>query len=427
MPDKSRNTKQSPTEFKKGLDAYSKEQSNMAIDYLGRKWKSRNKSTKKTEYDPVATSTEKTTEKSLESLTSLVSKMMGNMSYAAKAISSDFGKDITSKYMNAAGNWMTKKSISHEDPMKRAEMNVLATKLITSSLQSISESGAKNWTEFTRWNDEFSSMGSLAESIANDFRHAGHEVTAATPFVRKLTNDVMNLAKGAMEIDKATGETKLAGMVATMKKLEEKQEQWNKVASALPEWYQKIKSAVTSTGAALAASAVVLITKFTEFAENINETRKQLGLSVTQTVQLTGTITKAGFQSRMWAGSSKDLNESYQAIVKYSGNINMATAEAVTNVDKMVVLTRISAEEAAELQRGFLLVGKGSQSTANYLTNSAINMARMNGLGSEKMMSELAKNTNLFAGGTLESTKNMITGVAMAAKLNVEFSKLMRC
>ena len=363
------------------------------------------------------------TDESVRSLVSLVSKIMGTMSASAKIIENQFGNNISSRYLSMSKNFMSSKNTGGANP-ELATRSGFAAKLAATSFEAMTESSAKSFEEFKLYNSEFKSITSLAGEFANKMRQAGINVTRNTPFVKQLANETWHAAEGAFQINKATGETYQQGFLSQSELMTKKQGEWNKLAEKLPDWYTKAKEALTSTAASSVVFLGILIDKIKDSAEAVMTMRKELGLSVIQTAQMSLKMGDTMLKTAKWGGNAKDAAEALTALANYSGDLNMATSDAAANVAKMTILTKINANDAVKLNIAFLNTAQGTQKVADNLTNAAINTARLYDIAPQKLMGELAKNTEKFAGLTQDSVKSMIAGAASAVKLKVEFSKL---
>lgn len=367
---------------------------------------------------PVTVRSTKATKESVESLESLVTKIIGDMSFATKKLESDFGSNISMQLLAKA------KEAGEKGNFEKATKYLLGAKNAVLSFDAMSTSSAKTLNEFKKLNPEFESADAYAEALVIKFRELGMNVKASDKMVQKLSKDAMQVVENAYTFNKATGETNLQGILSTYEKITQQQEKWNKLSEKLPSFYNDAKEALLSNTAAATVLIGILIDKFTDASKAIKDMSSELGLSVPQGAEMTVKLGEAGAKAAQWGANIEDVANSMKSLSSYSGDLNMATADAAANVSKMTVLTKIDADEAAKLNVLFNNTAGGSQEVANNLANTAINTARINNIAPQKMMKQLADQTDKFAGFTKESTQGLIGAVAMATKLNVEFSKL---
>lgn len=373
-----------------------------------------------TKIEPVSATSGPATEETFASIDSLITKIIKNLGASTKVLENQFGQNLTTQMLAAA------EQSAGKGDLEFATQQAYLAKFAATSMEAMAGSSAKNLAEFKKLNPEFESVSALAEALSIKMAQAGESMSADHPELVKAAENMKKIADNAFAVNKATGETNLSGIIAQTEDIAKKQAEWNKLLVLLPDGYDKIKEALVSPAASIAAIGVVLLSKFNDAWEAAKNVKEQLGASIPQTVRLSGEMAKASTQTAKWAASAKDLGDATIALANYSGDISMANADAITNVSKMTTLTGISADNAVKLNVIFKQMGNGSQKVADNITTGAINFARINNIAPQKLMNELATNTDKFAGLTKEGVKNMIAATAMAMKLNVEFSKLVQ-
>ncbi len=409
-----------PEEIKNLLKNLSPKDAELLSDTLAKK--SRNKTPKKEGPDPIVKAT-KATKESVKQLSSIVTELNSKMSAVGKTVSATFGTGTL--YNKLIEKAMTLQKIPGQNAADVKTKNLLAAKLISLSTESLSESTANSFTEFKRLNPEFESITTLAEKFADQFRAAGYNITKDNTLVLEMAKGMQDAAEAAMMIDKATGETKLQGIQASLEKIKKKNEEWNSLLEPILNVYNKIKNIITSNTVATVTFFTILTSKIISAGKAALEMRKELGLSVIQTTEMSLKMTETVWKTKAIGGNAKEAAEALTALANYSGDLSMATGNAAANVVKMTKLTGISADTAAKLNVVFKHTGGDSQKIADSLTNTAINIARMNNIAPQKFMNELANNTERFAGMSKKGVENIMAATVQATKLNVEYTKLL--
>ncbi len=203
-----------------------------------------------------------------------------------------------------------------------------------------------------------------------------------------------------------------------------KQKELNdKMDEYLEGWYN-FKAVVTDPKVAGGLFMVAAMANLKKMGDDLLEVSGTMGLTADQTLQVAGAAGKATIQGLAMGVGFKNSLDSAAALAEEMGDLNSLTSEAIKNVATMNSMLGVSHAEGAQLHKIFKEIGGGTDAAATNMTKMVENMARANKVAPGKVMSDIAKDTEGFAGYAKDGGKNVAEAAIYAKKLGVEFSTL---
>ena len=175
-----------------------------------------------------------------------------------------------------------------------------------------------------------------------------------------------------------------------------------------------------ATGLFLAAAA----DKAKELGDNLMDAQKAMGLSYTQAIKMTGTLTSAVGSGMMLGIGFKDAAESAGALAEVMGDLSEITSDAIVSVARLGKKYGIAGSEAAGLYKQIKLMSGGTDAMAESQLKHAENLARANNVAPGKVIEDMAKNSEFMAKFMGKNSKSMAQTAVQAAKLGVEMSDI---
>lgn len=232
-----------------------------------------------------------------------------------------------------------------------------------------------------------------------------------------LTGDQLSEFKNVLETVKTQNDYYLRNKDAlkeTNKIIKESQERINGIKQSAKDWWMTIKTLTKGYGAQIVFFGT-LIKKAHDFYDVINDTRKELGLTLKDSISMLGTMSGAIFSLEgLTSGIGiKESAEAYKALVKETGNLDEANKKNVIYAGKLMSLYGLSADEAAKLTRMTKIMG-------SYNLDNAKALAKANNVPIGEMMKDVVQNTETFAKWGKKGGDNIFKASVIAKKLGIE-------
>ena len=175
---------------------------------------------------------------------------------------------------------------------------------------------------------------------------------------------------------------------------------------------------------AIAAAMMALLTLAKKVLEQVNEIRKDFGLTAVEAAKVAGSIRLANFQAKRFLLDSEDIAESYKALANTFGQLNHQTVQFSVEVARVARNTGLGAENVAELLASITAATGQSKDLALETINTLTSFTRMEGVAPGLVFKDLAANADLFASFIGRGERNLIKAAAAARKVGLEFGSI---
>jgi len=173
---------------------------------------------------------------------------------------------------------------------------------------------------------------------------------------------------------------------------------------------------IIAVAAAFAAVLAIAKKVFTQ----VNEIRKEFGLTAMNAAKLVGSIKLAELRAKRFLLDSEDIENSYKALVNTFGVLNHETVQFSVEVAKVARNTGLGAENTAELLATITAATGQSKDLALNSINTLTSFARLEGVAPAKVLGDLANDASLFASFIGKGEQNLIKAAAAARKAGFE-------
>ena len=175
---------------------------------------------------------------------------------------------------------------------------------------------------------------------------------------------------------------------------------------------------------AIAAAMMALLALAKKVLEQVNEIRKDFGLTAVEAAKVAGSIRLANFQAKRFLLDSEQVKASYEALAKTFGQLNHQTVQFSVEVARVARNTGLGAENVAELLASITAATGESKDLALETLNTLTSFTRMEGVAPGVVLKDLAANADLFASFIGRGERNLIKAAAAARKVGMEFGSI---
>jgi len=196
-------------------------------------------------------------------------------------------------------------------------------------------------------------------------------------------------------------------------------------------WGKKLKTLRVDANAMMSdwklsvgALATGVVANTGEFLKSLDSIQSELGLTGSATMEMSGAMASASLQGVLLGYSFGSAADSAKALVEETNDLSLVNGENLTMLSKMNSYYGIAQTESAKLLKVFTEINGNSDSLARNTMDFTIELAKSSGVAPGKLMSEIASDSEQFAGRTAQATQNLIKATATALKLGINMSTL---
>ena len=175
---------------------------------------------------------------------------------------------------------------------------------------------------------------------------------------------------------------------------------------------------------AIAAAMMALLALAKKVLEQVNEIRKEFGLTAVNAAKVAGSIMLANISARRFLLDSEQVKESYEALARTFGQLNHETVQFSVEVARVARNSGLTAESTAELLATITAATGQSKDLALNSINTLTSFARLEGVAPGVVFKDLAENADLFASFVGRGERNLIKAAAAARKVGLEFGSI---
>ena len=172
---------------------------------------------------------------------------------------------------------------------------------------------------------------------------------------------------------------------------------------------------------ALGAALLFVLTLIGKINKALAETRTNLGVSAVEAAKIRLRIELVGQQLKLIGLESKDAQESFDAIRKTFGGIDVASSGFVKNLASAQLVTGATTAQIADLLAIQESVTSASRETLLAQLKTVSASIRLEGVAPDAVFRELAENAEAVALNINDGGDNLIRAAIQARKLGVEF------
>ena len=172
---------------------------------------------------------------------------------------------------------------------------------------------------------------------------------------------------------------------------------------------------------ALGAALLFVLTLIGKINKALAETRTNLGVSAVEAALIRTRIELVGQQLKLIGLESKDAQESFDAIRKTFGGIDVASSGFVKNLAAAQLFTGATTSQIADLLAIQESVTSASRETLLAQLKTVSASIRLEGVAPDAVFRELAENAEAVALNINDGGDNLIRAAIQARKLGVEF------
>jgi hypothetical protein len=201
--------------------------------------------------------------------------------------------------------------------------------------------------------------------------------------------------------------------------------------SLFSEWGKKIKStfnditvAAQNPMIAWGLFAATATKDLIDIGSGTLEMRKELSLSGDEALNIGKNLYGASAGGFLLGVSLADNKAAMTALVNKSNGLKLATTDNIKAVAKLSSWYGVAAEDSVTLLSNFKKLNNGSEEAALSSLEFAKNLAVANKIPVNKLMSEVASDTNFFAKYAKDGGKNLVIAAASALKLGIGMSEI---
>ena len=187
---------------------------------------------------------------------------------------------------------------------------------------------------------------------------------------------------------------------------------------------QFLKLLLVNPVVAVAAAFAAVLAVAKKVLTEVNEIRKQFGLTAMNAAKLVGSIKIAELRAKRFLLDSEDIEESYKALADTFGVLNHETVQFSVEVARVARNTGLGAENTAELLASITAATGQSKDLALNSINTLTSFARLEGVAPAKVLGDLAQNADVFASFIGRGEQNLIKAAAAAKKVGLEFGSI---
>ena len=187
-----------------------------------------------------------------------------------------------------------------------------------------------------------------------------------------------------------------------------------------------IRGIMTATGpiGLIVAAAIALVNYLIGVAKQAKEMRDELGISAIEAGRLSINMEAAGMAALMAGGSMEKGREAVKGMAEAFGDLSVISLSTSAAVGDLVAHTGLAGNEAGALLKIMTDVNGQSIETNVNTLRSLDNLAESSRVAPARVMSQIAKDTDLFARAGAKGADSLFRAAIEAEKIGLELSKL---
>tara|TARA_A100001391_G_scaffold8043_2_gene5302 strand:+ start:704 stop:3658 length:2955 start_codon:yes stop_codon:yes gene_type:complete len=154
------------------------------------------------------------------------------------------------------------------------------------------------------------------------------------------------------------------------------------------------------------------------------ETRKELGTTVSDSIQLQHTLNKTAMSFKLMGVSAEDVKGISDGIMDNMGGVSEVTEDTVMGFAELNAHFGIAGEQAVQLAVALESVGAASTQAAQSQLESIGHLARQNGVAPAKIMSDMASDMEFFSSFAQQGGGNIAKAAISARKLGLNMASV---
>ena len=189
---------------------------------------------------------------------------------------------------------------------------------------------------------------------------------------------------------------------------------------------QFLKLLLVNPVVAVAAAFAAVLAVAKKVLAQVNEIRREFGLTAMNAAKLVGSIKLAELRAKRFLLDSEDIEESYKVLADTFGELNHEVVQFSVDVARVARNSGLGAENTVKLLATIKAAKGESNDLALSTLQSAVNLARMEGVSPKIVLQDLANSADEFASFIGRGEKNLIKAAAAARKVGLEFGDIVK-
>ena len=164
--------------------------------------------------------------------------------------------------------------------------------------------------------------------------------------------------------------------------------------------------------------------KAKELGESLLDARASMGITYTQTLQMSGALAGASLQGLLLGYSFKETLAAAEALNNVMGDITETTSTAIKTVAHLSKKYSITTDDAAGLYKQIKLMSGGTDAMVEAQLKHVEHLARANNVAPKAALESMAKSSEFMAKYMGENSKSMAETAVQAALLGTDLTAI---
>tara|TARA_Y100001973_G_C5189366_1_gene329909 strand:+ start:480 stop:1667 length:1188 start_codon:yes stop_codon:yes gene_type:complete len=271
------------------------------------------------------------------------------------------------------------------------------------------------------------------QSTSDDVNSSLSSALGIEEDINGVVNEIINSKKTGLKVDDNIGKAAVERVKMTGKLLKLTDDQLQIVYKLKTGFTNLVKNARAFISVLLAnpflaiGAAILAAGKFLfGLVKDAQELRREFGFSVVEATKLTAAIKAASFASKAFLLESEDVEETFKALAKTFGEVNLQTVGFSLELTRAARNIGLGNEEAAELLATVSAATGQSKDLALNTIETIASLARAEGVAPGVLFKDLASSAEVFASFIGKGEQNLIKAAAAARKVGLEIGNVVQ-